>query len=734
MNKFKKLFNNKPLVVFLLCGLLGALIIVPNIILNEGVYSLIADFNYQQIPFNKIINTSIKNGSFLWTWYNELGSNFIGTFSFYNLFSPFNIIGYVFPSDWFEYLIGPIFILKYAVCGLTSYLFLKRYVKDKNKAIIGSLLYTFSGFQFTNIMFYHFHDVVAFFPLLLYTFDNLIYDNKKVFFALSVSLCAFTNWFFFIGECIFLIIYFFVKIFTKEIEFNFKKFVYIFIESILGIGLAMIVLLPCALFTMGNTRLSNAWNLKSMLKYPVFTRYLEVFRAFIFPSEIMSQRAVFSETNYSSVELYLPLLGSVAAISYFFKNKKNWISVLMVILTIFMLVPIFNSSFILFQTTYYARWFFMPTLVLSLMSVKCLEDKNDMKVGFIITLVGAVLFILSIFVYSLVHKAVYYDKYLFMFITFMFCNLIIFYYIMKSKHIKDYLLLIFISLFVVFWGNYNIYTYKSESFKTPDNYFDYLNIDEHIDLPLNSRSNSCYSCEFNYSYLLKRNNIRTFNSNINSSMFKFYESVGKKRTINTKVDVKDKDLNDFLGVEYIISCDQEDLTSYGYQLYSDSGKYKIYYNKDFKEFGFNVPSYITNKEFLALSREERWKILNTHVVLSDEQIDKFGYLFKEKVNYLSNDFEFVNNGFISTIDTPEETLAIYTIPFDSGFRATNNGKHVDIIQVNNGFMAVKLDKGINNLVFTYVTPGLPIGIVVSLVSLVGTIIYAIVNKRKKSLI
>lgn len=125
------------------------------------------------------MNYSLKNGSFLWTWYNDLGSNFIGTFSFYNLFSPFNMIGYVFPEKFFEYLIGPIFILKYGVAGLTSYLFFKRYVKNKNYALIGSLLYSFSGFQLTNILFYHFHDVFALFPLLLYTLDNLVYENKK---------------------------------------------------------------------------------------------------------------------------------------------------------------------------------------------------------------------------------------------------------------------------------------------------------------------------------------------------------------------------------------------------------------------------------------------------------------------------------------------------------------------------------------------------------------------------
>ena len=208
----KKVFSNKTFLAFVLSFMLGTIIIVPNIIGGKGIYNIWADFNVQQIPFNKMINSSIRDGSILWTWYNELGSNFIGTFSFYNLFSVFNIIGYIFPASWFEYIIGPIFIFKYAVAGLTSYLFLKRYVKNKNYAIIGSLLYSFSGFQLTNTMFYHFHDDVALYPLLLYTLDNLMYDNKKGWFAIVVALLAFTNWFFLIGEVIFTILYFVLKI------------------------------------------------------------------------------------------------------------------------------------------------------------------------------------------------------------------------------------------------------------------------------------------------------------------------------------------------------------------------------------------------------------------------------------------------------------------------------------------------------------------------------------------
>ena len=124
--------KKKTIRAFLLSVLLRTLIMLPNMIINKGIFTLSADYNYQQVPFNMIMNYSLKEGTFLWTWYNELGSNFIGTYSFYNLLSPFSIIGYLFKPEFYPYLSGILTILKFGIAGLTSYLYLKRYVKNKN--------------------------------------------------------------------------------------------------------------------------------------------------------------------------------------------------------------------------------------------------------------------------------------------------------------------------------------------------------------------------------------------------------------------------------------------------------------------------------------------------------------------------------------------------------------------------------------------------------------------------
>lgn len=730
MGKLKQIMKNKTFLAFLLSFVLGSIIVIPNIIINNGIFSLTADFNTQQIPFNKIINYSIKNGSIFWTWFNDLGSNFIGTFSFYNLLSPFSIIGYLFPDNIYQYLAGPLCILKYSISGLTSYLFLKRYVKNKNYALIGSLLYSFSGYQLTTLLF-HFHDVIALFPLLLYSLDNLMYDNKKYGFCISIIIMALTNWFLFVGECIFLIIYFLVKVFCKEYKITKQKIICLIIETIVALLFSSIILIPTALFMKSNPRVGSSWTILSMIKYPSIAYYLEIFKSFLFPNEVMYPHASIVPANYYSVEIYLPVVGIVLAMSYFVKNKKNWLSILMFILCIFMIVPVLNSSFLLFQSDYYARWFYMPTLILSLMSIKCLDENLNKRPGFIISIVCLMLFFTVFIIYnkkSIYGTGVFEPSVFVLSIIVTIINLILTY---KNKSFK--LLLIYIFVFVSLWGNITVYYYKDKSIKTHQEYYEYLNSYKKIKIDKNSRINSTESCLSNMSDIQKNMNIKSFNSNMNGSSFEFFNSLGEEKTVFTTVSVYDKDLTNFLSIKYVIACNNEKLEDYNYELINKIDNYKIYYNKEYKEFGIIPNSYITNKEFKDLSVEDRKKTLSEKIILTSDQIKKYKDLYNENTKYEVKNISFDKNGFSLKVDSNKEALILFTVPYDEGFKAYINKKEVNIEKVSNGLMAIKINKGENNIEFNYFPKGLKIGIIFSCLSIIIFISYYIYNKRKLTL-
>ena len=715
------------ILAFLLSFLVGCLVVLPNMILGKGLFFLGPDFNLQQMVFGKVINYSLKDGSYLWTWFNDLGSNFIGTFSFYNLFSPFNVISYLFPATWYPYLCPFLMIIKFGVAGLTSYLFLKRYVKDKKLVLLGSLLYSFSGFQLTNMLF-HFYDSVVLFPLLLYTLDNLVYDNKKGYFALTVALLAFTNWFMFIGEVVFVVIYYVIKVICKSYDFNVKKFFSILLEGVLGTLLASVVLIPSLLFTISNPRINNDFTLISSLKYSSLINYIEIFRSFFFPSEVMTPRAYLDIANYDSVDLYLPFIGSVLAISYAFKRRKNWLSILIFTCILFMFVPVLNSSFFLFTTKYYARWFYMPTLVLSLLSIKCIEENISIKTGVIISFSSLLVMILSYFVLTYRHPGVEYIhdiKYIVMMISFMVINLIVLIFVYKSKNRLKYLF-VFVILFSGIWSNYTIYKYRNNSFEYNKKYYNFMNSYKEIKFDDLVRTNSFSGCYSNQGMIFKNGNLLSFNTNMSGSAFEFYNSVDYQRLVSTNIEV-DNPLNDFLSVKYFISCTNEKREDY--ELYKKTKNYQIYLNDNYKELGFVFNNYISNKEFLSKNTEEKYRIINDMIILNNKQIDKYKELYNDDVEVRSNTFKFVNNGFNAKIDVSKDTLVLYTVPYDKGWKAFVNKKEVKIEKVDNGLMAVKVNKGVNNIKFTYYPSGLKLGLILSIVSYISLLVYIILNKH-----
>lgn len=717
------------LLAFFLSVLLGTIITLPTIIWGRGIFHLLADFDVQQIPFLMTISDSIKKGEIFWSWSNEMGSSFIGSYSFYNLLSPFNIILYIFPASFIKYMVGPMIILKYGFAGLTSYLFIRRYTKTDKMAILGSLLYAFSGFQLTNIVFYHFHDIVALFPLLLYTFDNLVYDNKKISFGVMVFISALTNWFFFIGEVFFLIIYYLVKVFCKEIPFNIRKLLSIIIEGALGVGLAFFVLYPVLIYTMGNPRLSTTWTLKNALVYPL-VNYIEIIRALLTPPETMHYRAIMTPFNYTSIELYLPVVGIALVIPYILKNKKKWDSILILICLLFLFIPILNSSFIAFQTTYYARWAFMPLLIMALVSVKCLEKDYNINSGVIGTLIGFIVLLSLVLCHSrFINKDFVFDQnYLLLIIVFTIINLLLVFVICKGKKKNKCILLVLsVFLFVSLWGNYMIYKEKNKNNGVEEYYVNFLNSGEILNKYQNNRSNSDPSCSHNFGYVSKIKNLKSWNSNISGSSFDFLKSVGYgDRSVSTNIPISDTTLNNILGVEYIISCNKDDnLEKYNYKIKGSYNIFDLYRNPDAYKMGFVVNKYISQEEFTKMTYEDRKTALGQKVVLNNWQIKKYKGLFYNDVAFTNMKFKYTKNGFRSNVDSSDDALIIYQVPFDKGWKATVNDKNVDVERVDNGLIAIKINKGKNKVEFTYMPPGLKKGALVSFVFLILYGIYII---------
>ena len=143
---------------FLLALLMAFLLFLPFLIIDKGYFIYYGDFNVQQIPFYRMAHDAVRSGNIFWNWETDLGANFIGSYSFYLLGSPFFWLTLPFPSAAVPYLMAPLLMLKFAFSSLTAYAYLRRFVRP-DYAVMGGLLYAFSGFSIYNVFFNHFHTV-----------------------------------------------------------------------------------------------------------------------------------------------------------------------------------------------------------------------------------------------------------------------------------------------------------------------------------------------------------------------------------------------------------------------------------------------------------------------------------------------------------------------------------------------------------------------------------------------
>ena len=158
--------RERALLSFLLPLAAAALLFLPFLIYDKGYFIYYGDFNVQQIPFYQMAHDSVRAGNFAWNWTTDLGANFVGSYSFYLLGSPFFWLTIPFPSAAVPYLMGPLLILKFACCSAAAYALLRRFVRP-DYALIGGILYAFSGFSIYNVFFNHFPEAILYFPRML---------------------------------------------------------------------------------------------------------------------------------------------------------------------------------------------------------------------------------------------------------------------------------------------------------------------------------------------------------------------------------------------------------------------------------------------------------------------------------------------------------------------------------------------------------------------------------------
>lgn len=731
--KITKILKNDYIKVFLLSLLIGVLMLLPNIIKNKGLLLLSGDFQTQQIAFNINVNNEFRNGNTLYTLNNDLGSSIVEGYSFYSVASPLFLLSLIFPAGWYPYLISIFLILKYAFTGLFAYIYFKDFVKRKELAMLGALLYTFSGFQIFNMLFFHYHELVMLFPLFLYSIDKLFKDNKKGLFAIIFAITILTNFVFAFGELVFLFIYLIINGICKRFKYTPQSVFRFIFELLIGVGLSMCILIPSTASIFGNPRVGNTLDVKEYFIYP-FTQYIKIFQSMLIPTDTINNASLINTTNWSACEMWIPFFGIFLACVYILKNKKDYLSIISIILLIFMFVPLLNSSFTMFNTHYYARWFYIPSIFIAIMTIKTLDERLELKKGIILFKVIWELYIIFAVIYVLyIVKTLEIINYYYIFsICLSLISIFIAVFLIKKyyKHDKINLLIIPVIICILLEGYHYIYYQSNHD----------LNYDEN-QLYINAINNDLIKddefyrvkylgCMYNMNLYFNEASIDSFNSSVAPSVFKMYNSLGIYRKQNTSVSLQYKELIDFFSTKYIVSCNSKDLSSYGYKYLYKKGSYTVYLNKQYKEMGIIFNSVATNDELNALD-----------TVLEKTKLYASNYIIDDKSKVIINNSKILNsfskrigNGLYSELDISGDATVVYTIPYDDNFVITVNGVKTDYFEINNGLIGINLEKGSNKVSITYEGNSFKRGLFISLISFILLLFYCMKKRRKNVMI
>ncbi len=768
------------IIIFASSFLMYIISILPILISRGLPFFYYGDYNVQQIPFYILAHRAVRSGNFHWNWYVDLGGSMAGDFSFYLWGSPFFWFTVLFPEGAIPYLIPFLMALKYAIAALCAYIYIRKYVKRDVNAMIGGYVYAFSGFNACNIVFNHFTDSVCFFPLYLHLFDKLMeeplrdYDGKlrasgKPFikFALMTTFMAIVNYYFFFGQVIFILIYFTVKCLRKKsLTDNVLLFNRALLAGLIGVLISGLFLMQALVGVMGNSRLGNFISGYDMLVYPSEKLIWDILKSLAMLPDIIGKGTLFytSTVKNASLAAYIPMFGiaGVVAFCLFEDGKKSWQKKLLIICLVMAMIPVLNAAFSLFNSNYYARWFYMPILIMCQMTAQVVERGRtiEFKKGAVCAVLFFLVFVLIYFLPSVDEngKTVFFkmadNNTIFLrdlVGTAILCLFLIasaFFLGGRKRVITFFLVLIscVVATYIPVKNGSSIISDRGKEMWQAQMLEGTVEIDDTI-----FSRGEVDSTSTNYDMVWGIPTIHCFLSTVPSQIFTFLKgTAGIKRTVETNIPVERAGLRALVsGRYYFENAEISKNRTYfngegtdGYSYVSNQNGFDIFENLNFIPMGFCFDYFITESEWSDLapsehdydlvralilpddvSMELEGKINMKEITAEDIQEEPYSYLdftkeCKNRAKTSCRVFETDTNGFTArTVNLEDDTLVFFSVPNRKGFSCKVDGKKVPIYTADYGLMAIPVSRGEHAIRVDYKPEGRGAGFIMTVIGL-----------------
>lgn len=732
----------------IICFILALLSLGFVMLQDGGAFTVVDDFNSQQIPFTMALHNSLTDGGLGgWSWNMDLGTSTMASYGFSQCGSIFFYLSLLFPASAFPYVIGWIYMLKYVLAGMTAFLYISLFVKDRRYAVIGAVLYAFSGYQTVNLEFYCFHDVAAFFPLLLYSLERCMENRRDCpMFILAVFLNAVTNYFFFVQSVIFLVIYFVLRFWSWNPRVLFGRAVLCAGCGALGMAMGAVILLPCFVYLMGGTRAGADLFYIDALIYDT-RRFLYIVKGIFLPAEPMNDQNSVYRAEWSSTSCWLPLVGMSLVFAYMRKNR-NWLSRLLVVLIVISFSPLLTCGFLLFKGTY-QRWWYCFVMIMALASAIVAENREDYEINFgtvangiiILVFCGMLMFMRS---YEEEFGLVFHRVRFLAYAAIAFFGVVYVYAYGKLPRIKlswDKYLLLGICAAAVLSTAATLHFYRAKGMGGEAELNRY-EIGQQLELPEQQYRLRSYDNRIIFS----GDAIGTgaFSSTVTSSIVDFDLIFDYYNNIYRLDKGAVPGLYELLGAKYYISAEpgndviQTIETRLGTNYLHEAEACPI---------GFAADSYVLTDELMQVDWEKRAIAMLDSIALKPAGAAALGHILSEKtgdelelersVSELTaenasravKNFRRDGKGFTCTTDYSDDSVVWFSVPYDSGWSAFVDGAETDIVY-SGGMMAIAVPAGGHEIAFSYRSPGFDLGIAVSLASFAVFGLFCLVLYRR----
>lgn len=670
---------------FILAFLTALLLFLP-ISLRDAMlgqpFHYAGDYNSQSMLFWQYANQFIKDGG-SFSWETELGSGFVNSYSYYMLGSPFFWASLWIPSKWMPWAMVPLFCFKFAVAGAGGYLWTKRWVKNPQYAMLAGMLYAFCGYNIYSIFYDSFVDVTALFPYLLAALDDAIIDKRRGCFSIWVAVSLLINYYFFIGEAIFLILYFICMLLGKKYILTGKLFLRMAVETVLGIAMGAVLVIPAALSLMQNPRISSFLNDYDFIVYGEPQKYMAIFASMFIMPDAPYQNTLFSQsgTQWQNVCAYLPVVGITGGVALCRAERKHPFARVMKFCIICAFVPMLNAIFTLENATYYARWYYMPILILCGATAMVLDNDElyqaEWKDAWKIVLICTAAFVALELVPSNVEllglklgvtssASIFWILWGISIAGVVLCGFMCKKYRKTEKYISVMMSSVMVFSFIYGEAHMLLTRYVTDT-DTGEHtwYAGYEDLDNVAKLlPQGEWYRIDSNTITNYNLALGFSSEDFFSSTVSPGIFSFYMEAGHGRTVMPLDGQPNYALRNLLGVKYLmvgaedekawsadasgtkvtinnsnagnalqLLKDSEDTTDTVYTPqewavnWEERGRTEetiVYENQNFIPMGFAYDYFITKDQLADVDADVRSNLLLKAIVLNDEQVGKYG--------------------------------------------------------------------------------------------------------------